>query len=145
MPKSKIVNDKQKNRIQELANKGLSTSEISHIMNLSEKSIIRYKGAKKNGVVKDNKPIKKPGKRRLGDPSGNINKKRKRISGSTHEDNASVGSETIVFVGGKKFMPNKEKKEEPDQDIYQCYNCEYKADAPFTNCPNCGAINDFED
>lgn len=148
-----------------MINQGFSNGEIARALKVSDESVRKYRsGSNKNVQNRDVKKgrgstesIKHGGGNqpsindRDQDPGGKPGDQNT-VDISSGESTPSEGStgdpgskRGITFVGGKKSMSKKEGSEAKEEDEYQCYNCDHVQGSPFTECPKCGASNNFEE
>ena len=145
------ITDKKLIKINELSKTGLSNHQIAKALGISYETVRKYKGEKKDvSTDKNIKSNKRDRKRGTGSPSDTLNKERKREPDHTIQDTNASGEksesvESLIFVGGKKFMSKKEESKTDEEDEYKCYNCDYIQSTPFKICPRCGNSNSFEE
>ena len=139
----------QKERILHLSNTGLSNTEISRALGIDPKTVKKNLGGKNVSTNKTTSSSKEPRQNRGVKTSSEPIDPERRIqdpnsSGDRHEK--TTKGESLIFVGGKKYMGKKEGSEaKEEKDEYQCFNCGHTQGSKFTDCPKCGTVNTFDE
>lgn len=144
MPIGKKLSKKTKQRIKVLASRGLTNCEISRALGISEMSVKRNKGEKKEDVKKIVKSKKKAGKPRGDTDTDNIKIENGegRVKDQPGELNPD-GGEKLEFIGGKNNMEKKKDLEAKDS-FNICGSCGAEVKGEPDKCPSCGAEFEYE-